>query len=410
MASSNGNGHRPSENGRNGRSPAKPGPKPARYAHITGWGMAVPERVMTNDDLARIVDTNDEWIQSRTGIKQRRIADSKETTTSLAILAARRALEVADLSPEDIGLIIVATCTPEYAFPSTAALVQDAIGATKAGAFDLSAACTGFIYAVNMAADAIKCGSAKAVLVIGAETLSRVVDWEDRGTCVLFGDGAGAFVLQGSETPGGVLSGMMRSDGSGGSSLSLASSGYIRPAGVGPVLNHKIQMNGREVFRFATRVMNSITREVVADAGLTLEDINLIIPHQANRRIIEAAARGLELPEDKFFINVDRYGNTSTASIPIAVCEAVSRKKVRPNDHLVLVGFGGGLTWGAVAIHWEVTPPPEISRWNQLGRQLRYGLARINSMGRRALRRVEGALFGSQAPEGVEPPHRGRKK
>ncbi len=410
MAGSNGNGHRPSENGRNGRSPAKPGLKPARYAHITGWGMAVPERVMTNDDLARIVDTNDEWIQSRTGIKQRRIADSKETTTSLAILAARRALEVADLSPEDINLIIVATCTPEYAFPSTAALVQDAIGATKAGAFDLSAACTGFIYAVNMAADSIKCGSANAALVIGAETLSRVVDWEDRGTCILFGDGAGAFVLQGSETPGGVLSGMMRSDGSGGSSLSLVSSGYVRPPGVGHLLNQKIQMNGREVFRFAARVMNSITREVVADAGLTLEDINLIIPHQANRRIIEAAARGLELPEEKFFINVDRYGNTSTASIPIAMCEAVARKRVRPNDHVVLVGFGGGLTWGAMAIHWEVTPPPEVSRWNQLGRQLRYGLARINSMGRRALRRVEGALFGSQAPEGVEPPHRGGKK
>jgi len=412
MATKNGsgNGHNGANgNGRNGRSlPANS--KTSRYAHITGWGMDVPERVMTNDDMARIVDTTDEWIQSRTGIKQRRIADNKETTTSLATLAAQRALEVADLSPEDIDLIIVATCTPEYAFPSTASLVQDAIGAEKAGAFDLSAACTGFIYALNVAADAIKCGTAQAALVIGAETLSRVVDWEDRGTCILFGDGAGAFVLQGSETPGGVLAAMMRSDGSGGSSLSLASSGYIRPAGVGPQLNHKIQMNGREVFRFATRVMNSITREVVANAGLKLEDINLIIPHQANRRIIEAAARGLELPEEKFYINVDRYGNTSTASIPIAVCEAVSRKKVRPNDHLVLVGFGGGLTWGAVAIHWAVTPPPEVSRWNQLGRQVRYGLARVNSFGRRALRRVEGALFGSQAPEGVEPPPRGGKK
>lgn len=381
-----------------------------QYAHITGWGMAVPERVMTNEEISRVVDTNDEWIQSRTGIRERRVAGSKETTTSLAIQAAQRALEVANIAPEDIELIIVATCTPEYHFPATACLVQDAIGAAKAGAFDLSAACTGFIYAVGLASESIRSGAVKSALVIGAETLSRVVDWKDRGTCILFGDGAGALVLQGSETAGGVLSYLMRSDGSGGDLLYLAGPGFLRPPGVDGLLDHRIQMNGREVFRFASRVMVSATKEVVATAGLQMDQINVIIPHQANRRIIESAARGLDLPEERFVVNVDRYGNTSTASIPIALCEAVEAGRVRPNDHLVLVGFGGGLTWGAVAVQWDVTPPTEVSRWHQVERQARYGLARVRSFGRRVLRRVEGALFGSQAPEAGEPPKRGEKK
>lgn len=377
-----------------------------RYAHITGWGMALPERVMSNDEISRLVDTSDEWIQSRTGIRERRVADAKETTTSLGVTAAQQALAVANISPDEIGLIIVATCTAEYSFPATACLIQDAIGAVNAGAFDLSAACTGFIYALGMASEAIKSGSVNTALVIGSETLSRVVDWKDRSTCILFGDGAGAFVLQASENPGGILSYVMRSDGSGGDLLALPGYGFVRQAGIGGMIDHKITMNGQEVFRFATRVMVSATKEALAAAGLQLSDVNVIIPHQANRRIIVAAARGLDLPEEKFVINVERYGNTSAASIPIALCEAVSRGQVNPDDTVVLVGFGAGLTWGAMAVKWDASPPPEATAWQQFSRQASYGFARVRSLARRVGRRVEGLLFGSQAPEGKTPPRR----
>ena len=379
-----------------------------RYAHITGWGMAVPERVMTNDEIARMVDTNDEWIVSRTGIRERRIAGPKDTTASLAIEAARAALESADLAPRHIDLIIVATSTPEHIFPATACIVQDALAARKAGAFDLLAACSGFIYALGIGSQAIRSGALNNVLVIGSETLSRIVNWNDRGTCILFGDGAGAFVLQGSDVPGGVLSCIMRSDGSGSASLTIPAGGSRMPTTFDTVRNnlHLIQMDGKEVFRFATRVMASAAREVVEDAGLTLDDIALVVPHQANRRIIESAARNLNLPEDRFVVNVDRYGNTSTASIPIAVCEAVAEHRVRPNDHLVLVGFGAGLTWGAAVVKWDVTVKPEVSRWHRVSRRTVYALSKVRSAVRRGLRRVEGVLFGSQSPEGHEPPHR----
>jgi 3-oxoacyl-[acyl-carrier-protein] synthase-3 len=382
-----------------------------QYAHITGWGMAVPERVMTNDDLARIVDTSDEWIVSRTGIRERRVAGPRETTATLAIEAAQAALEVADLSPEQIDLVIVATSTPEHIFPATACLVQDALGAIKAGAFDLSAACSGFIYALAMGTQAIRSGALHNVLIIGAETLSRIVNWNDRGTCILFGDGAGAFVLQGSAIPGGVLSTLLRSDGSGGYSLAVPAGGSRIPASIESVRDnlHFIHMDGKEVYRFATRVMASAAREVVECAGLSLADIDLVIPHQANRRIIDSAARGLNLPEEKFFVNLDRYGNTSTASIPIAVCEAVAQGRLRPNDNLVLVGFGGGLTWGAATVKWGVTVQPEVSPWNRVRRQALYGVARVRSALRRGVRRVEGVLYGAEAPEGQEPPHRKNK-
>jgi len=266
-----------------------------RFAHVTGWGMAAPDRVLTNDDLAKMVDTNDEWILSRTGISERHIAEPEESTATLAVDAALRALESTDISAKDIDLIIVATSSPEYIFPSTACIVQDKIGATHAGAFDLSAACTGFIYAVNMAAQAIRTGSIENALVIGSETLSRFTNWEDRDTCILFGDGAGAFVLQASDTPGGVLTCIMRSDGSGESLLSIPAGGSKFPTTHDTVDNkqHTIQMNGREVFRFATRVMASATREAVSLAGWDLDDVTWVIPHQANMRIIEAAARGL---------------------------------------------------------------------------------------------------------------------
>ncbi len=327
-----------------------------RYAHITGWGMAVPERVLTNDDLAQIVETSDEWIRTRTGIRERRIAGPEDTTASLATQAALRALETARVRPTEVDLVIVATSSPEYNnFPATASLVQNAIGAVKAGAFDLAAACTGFIYGVHMAAQAIRSGAIDTALVIGAETLSRIVDWEDRNTCVLFGDGAGAFVLQACEAPGGVLSGVMRSDGSGAEMLYIPAGGSREPASAETVAQkrHFMRMKGREVFRFATRVMAEATREAATRAGWETEAIDLIIPHQANLRIIEAAAKRLKLPLDRFVVNLDRYGNTSTASVPIAAFEAASEGRLRPGDKVILVGFGGGLTWGAVAVQWS---------------------------------------------------------
>jgi 3-oxoacyl-[acyl-carrier-protein] synthase-3 len=387
------NGHHPNGNG------ARPAVAPAvsRYAHVTGWGMAVPDKVVTNDDLARLVETSDEWITTRTGIRERRVAGPKDTTASLAVQAARRALEVANIEPDEVDLIVVATSTPEYIMPATACLVQDALGATQAGAFDLSAACTGFIYALSLGAQSIRSGASNTVLVIGSETMSRVVNWRDRGTCILFGDGAGAFLLQARETPGGVLHSLLRSDGSGGESLIIPAGGSKIPSSFTSVRDnlHTIQMDGKEVYRFATRVMASAVRDVTQRAGLALEDVRLIVPHQANRRIIDSSAKTLGLPEDRFVINVDRYGNTSAASIPIAVCEAVTQGRLRPDDHLVLVGFGAGLTWGAVLVQWEATVPPEVSRWTQLRRQAAYSLARVRSAGRRSLRALEGVLFGA---------------
>ena len=325
------------------------------YAHITGWGMCLPEKVLTNDDLAKIVDTNDAWIVERTGIRQRYIAGPHETTASLATEAALQALAVANLNPVKLELIIVSTSSPEHLFPATACLVQDRIGAIKAGAFDLSAACSGFIFAVNIATQSIRSGAVRNALVIGSETLSRLVNWKDRNTCILFGDGAGAFVLQTSEEPGGVLSAVMRSDGSGSDSLSVPAGGSRMPTSAATVAEglHYIHMNGREVYRFATRVMSQATHEAVEKAGLTMDDISLVIPHQANQRIIEAAARGLEIPMERVVMNVDRYGNTSTASIPIATCEAIQEGRMKPGDKVVFVGFGAGLTWGAAVVLWS---------------------------------------------------------
>ena len=362
------------------------------YAHITGWGMYVPEQVLTNDDLAKMVDTNDKWIRERTGIRERHIASKAQTTASLATEAAINALRVAKLPPNDLDLIIVSTSSPDHLFPSTASLVQDRLGAEKAGAFDLSAACTGFIYAVNMAAQSIRSGSIKNALVIGSETLSRLVNWKDRNTCILFGDGAGAFVLQANEEPGGVLSAVLRSDGSGGDLLSVPAGGSAKPATEDTVLHgqHFIHMNGNEVFRFATRVMAAASKEAIEKAGLHVDDVQLIIPHQANIRIIEAAARGLKLPMERFMVNIERYGNTSTASIPIAVCEAVQAGRLKPGDNTVLVGFGAGLTWGSLAMQWtgpfEAAEPVRIRTYQPV--------ARLRSWLRRLWRFIEGLLWG----------------
>ena len=365
-----------------------------RYAHITGWGMAVPEKVLTNSDLEKIVDTNDEWIVSRTGIRQRHIAGANETTATLAADAALRALEVANLHPADLDMIILSTSSPEHIFPATASLVQDRIGAVKAGAFDLLAACTGFVYAVNLGSQAIKSNGANNVLVIGSETLSRVVNWKDRNTCILFGDGAGAFVLQASEEPGGVISAVLRSDGSGANLLSVPAGGSRHPASMQTLYDgmHYIQMNGREVFRFATRVMAEASQQTIEAADLTMDDISLVIPHQANLRIIEAAARGLDIPMDQVMVNLDRYGNTSTASIPIATIEDIQQGRLNPGDKTVMVAFGSVLTWGSVLVEWT-GPLPSLRKVST--RQVRW-TARIRSIFARLRRRIEGFIWGRE--------------
>ena len=358
------------------------------FAHITGWGMYAPEPVLTNDDISKMVDTNDEWIRDRTGIRERHIARENEFPSTLGVEAAVKALQIANLAPTDLDLIICTSSSPEYIFPATACIIQDQIGATKAGAFDLQAACTGFIFAINMAAQAIRSGSIKSALVVGTEVLSRFVNWKDRNTCILFGDGAGAFVLQASDLPGGVMSAVMHSDGSGADSLTLLGGGSHYPASEMTIHEgkHFVQMDGKEVFRFATRVMGRAALEALEQAKLTTNDIQWIIPHQANYRIIETAAKYLKMPLDKFVINVDRYGNTSTASIPIATVEAAQNGKLKTGDKVVFVGFGGGLTWGAMVVEWTGPIPAKKHVYPEQYRRF----ARLRSLARRAIRFIEG--------------------
>lgn len=324
-----------------------------RYAAITGWGMSVPERVMTNADLERMVETSDEWIVSRTGIRERRVVGPNDSTTSLSTAAARQALERAGLGPEDIDLIIVGTCTPDQFLVSQACLVQAELGG-NAGAFDLGAACSGFVYALATGSQFIRGGLYQRVLVIGADTLTRFVDYTDRTTCVLFGDGAGAVVLEATDEPRGLLSTVLGADGAGSKHLYIPGWGAFVPesAEIFPEYRPFLQMNGQEVFKFAVRVMGDAAAEAVEKAGLTFADIDMLIPHQANARIIEAAARRLDLPKEKVWINLDRYGNTSAATIPIALCEAEASGILNEGDNLVFVAFGGGLAWAAGVVRW----------------------------------------------------------
>lgn len=354
------------------------GSQPRYYAHIIGWGMYVPESVLTNEDLEAILDTSDEWIQSRTGIRERHIAGDRETTASMGLKAAKNALEVTDVLPADIDMIIVATCTPDMVFPSTASLIQHKLGAQYAGAFDLSAACSGFVYAMDMASQAIRSGSIRTAIVIGAETMSRVLDWQDRSTSILFGDGAGAVVLQASTEEGGLLSSVLRSDGSRDDLLGIPAMGA--PLKEGQKL-FKMYMLGSEVFKFATRVIGESIEEALALAGISLNDVSLIIPHQANDRILLAAARSLSLDRQLFMSNLEQYGNTSAASIPIALSEAVQQGRIKKGDHIVLVGFGGGLTWAAAVIKWGVSQPEEqhSSRIVSQRRRANYILVRLRA-------------------------------
>lgn len=363
-----------------------------KYAQIVGWGYEVPSRVVTNFDIERMVDTSDEWIRTRTGISERRVAGPKETTGTLAIRAAQRALQVADLSPSKIDLVIVATTTPDFPMPAVASLVQDGIGASHAGAFDVNAACSGFIYALAVANSLIASGQSENILLIGADTLTRLVDWSDRSTCVLFGDGAGALVLQGTDSPTGVLSVTLGSDGSGLHSLYIPSGGSRAPTTPEAIQNRSnfIKMNGSEVYRFAVHTVASATQTALSQAGLTIDDVDLFIPHQANIRIIQSAAKSLKIDPEKVFSNVHHYGNTSAASIPIALCEAVEEGKVRAGANLVLVGFGAGLSWGATVVHWGVEAVPSPNNWwHTFARSINGREAAMRSFALRAHRRLE---------------------
>jgi len=323
-----------------------------RNVGIIGIGSYTPPKVVTNSDLEKMVDTSDEWIVTRTGIKERRIAEPDVATSDLSFEAAKIALASANLSPKDIDLIIVATVTPDMLFPATACVLQDKLGAECPG-FDLSAGCSGLIYALSVGTQFVANGTYNNVLVVGAEVLSKITDWQDRSTCVLFGDGASAMILAPVER-GGFRSFVLGADGSGGKLLELPAGGSRLPTSYDTVSQrlHYIKMNGREVFKFAVKIMGEAALDAIEKAGLTPSDIDLFIPHQANIRIIESAAERLKLSMDKVFINLDKYGNTSSASIGIALHEALLSGKIREGSRIVMVGFGAGLTWGACVLEW----------------------------------------------------------
>ena len=304
---------------------------------ILGIGRYVPEKVVTNHDLEKIMDTSDEWVRTRTGIAERRIADDTIDTSYMAVEASKKALEDAGISGEDIDLILVATVTPDRAFPAVACVIQEAIGAKHAAAMDLSAACAGFMYGMITAQQFIQTGTYKNVLVVGSDKLSKIVDWNDRNTAVLFGDGAGAVVMGAVSEGKGVLSFELGADGSGGKHL---------------YQDEYVMMNGREVFKFAVRQLGDSCLRVLDKAGLTKEDVDFLVPHQANIRIMESARERLNLPQEKMSMTIEKFGNTSASSIPIAMVEELQNGRIQDGDLIILVGFGGGLTWGAVALRW----------------------------------------------------------
>jgi 3-oxoacyl-[acyl-carrier-protein] synthase-3 len=332
-------------------------------AHVTGWGRYAPRQVLTNHDLEKMVETSDEWIVSRTGIRERRVAAAHETTASMGAVAGLRAIRTAGIDPDEIDVILLATLTPDYWMPSTAALVKEAIGNTRAAAMDISAACSGFVYGYASAQAWITSGLAKHVLVIGSETLTRFLDYTDRNTCILFGDGAGAVVLSASDAPGGGLGMKLTTEPQGAYMIWLPAGGAKAPPSGETIRRgeHFVRMEGKETYRFATRTLATTALESIRDAGLEPSDIALFIPHQANIRIIEAVAKGLDLPMDRMYVNLDKYGNTSAASVPIALAEAANEGRVKVGDRIVIVAFGAGFTSGAVTIEWTADPARGIA-------------------------------------------------
>jgi 3-oxoacyl-[acyl-carrier-protein] synthase-3 len=320
---------------------------------ITGLGCHVPARVLKNDELAQMVDTSDEWIVERTGIRERRIAAPEEALSDLALPAAEQALDAADVHAEDVDLLIVATVTPDMAFPSTGALLADRLGAKDAAAYDLSAGCTGFMYAIAQAHGMVAAGLAHKALVVGGDVLSKIMNWHDRTTCILFGDGAGAVVLERVEK-GGFLGFELGADGSGGVDLFLPAGGSRLPTSPETVGNggHYVQMNGREVFKFATRVLVSSAEAVLAECGAGVDDVDVYVPHQANVRIIDHATKKLGIDPGRVVVNVDRFGNTSSGSIPLALADAQSDGRLREGGLVLMTGMGAGLTWGSGLLEW----------------------------------------------------------
>lgn len=324
-------------------------------ARITGTGSAVPDKILTNQDLEKLVDTNDEWITTRTGIKQRRIAADNEYTSTFATLAARKALEMAGVSPKELDLIILGTVTPDFPFPATACIIQQELGAQNAAAFDLSAACSGFIYGLNMAEAYIKSGMARKVLVMGAEVLSRIVDFSDRNTSILFGDGAGAVVVEAYDGEQGILSSHIFTNGTHWGLLYQPGCGSRNPATASSTYDDKLyylRMEGNEVFKHAVRAMGDAAVAALEHNAVTADNISLLIPHQANRRIIEATGKRVGIPEERIFVNLHKYGNTSSASIPLALDEANREGRLKSGDLILLDAFGGGFTYGSVLLKW----------------------------------------------------------
>jgi 3-oxoacyl-[acyl-carrier-protein] synthase-3 len=320
---------------------------------ITGIGSRAPERVMTNDELAQMVETSDEWIVERTGIRERRGAAPDEAMSDLSLPASVEALEQAGVKPSDLDLIVVATVTPDMFFPSTGAILADRLGAKDAAAYDLSAGCTGFVYAVAQAHGMVASGLAEQALVVGGDVLSRIVDWEDRSTCVLFGDGAGAVVLE-RDTEGGFLGFVLGADGSGGPQLYMPAGGSRQPATAESIAarQHFAKMNGREVFKFATRVLVDSAEKVLHECDVAVGDVDVYVPHQANVRIIDYARKKLGISEDRTVVNVDRFGNTSSGSIPLALADAKADGRLVPGEMVLMTGMGAGLTWGSALIEW----------------------------------------------------------
>jgi 3-oxoacyl-[acyl-carrier-protein] synthase-3 len=318
-------------------------------AKILGTGSALPPKIVTNDDLSKIVDTNDAWITERTGIRERRVSDAGTATSDLAVSAAEKALKASGLRPEDIDLIIVCTCSPDMLFPSVACILQDKLKMANAAAFDLSAACSGFNFGLSTAASFIESGKYKNILLVGADTLTKYLDWTDRGTCILFGDGAGAVVLGATEKNEGVLASYMMAEGHLGFNLIMPGGGSRDPEQKN---GRFIKMDGKEVFKFAVRALETSVKKVLELSGRSVADINLFIPHQANSRIIDHVSKKMGLPKEKVYVNLQKYGNTSAASVPIALDEALAEGRIKSGDLLILSGFGAGLTYGSNLIKW----------------------------------------------------------